>query len=151
MKNQDYNPIDDIISWNKERGLDTQEYNSLREFGFILEELLEGIGVKDALYSQNYTKEQFRELVKLELDFFRHKYTVSNGIPVADIKEQADAFGDLIVFAVGALLKICNANPELGSPSEILEKIMVANHRKGDKLDADGKIIKDITFIEPEL
>lgn len=146
-----YNPIDDIISWNKNRGLDTQEYSSSREFGFILEELLEGIGVKDALYSQGYTKEHFRNIVKLELDFFRHKYTVSNGIPVVDIKEQADAFGDLIVFAVGALLKICNANPELGSPSEILEKIMVANHQKGNKTDADGKITKDENFIEPKL
>lgn len=134
-----------VIQWNTERGLHMQPYSVNREFGFILEELLEGLGFNQ-LFA---TKQDFRSHVNANITNIINT-VISNERNIPLSAEQADAFGDIIVFAIGALLKICTKNPELGSPEEVLERIMLANDAKGNKVDADGKIVKDVNFVEPQ-
>lgn len=138
------NIVNRVINWNKERGLDEQDYNMNREFGFIMEEMLEGLGFNQLFSS----KIEFRGYIKNSIEHIVDDVVLEEK-PIPVSAEQADAFGDIIVFAIGALMKICIKNPELGSPDELLERIMLANDAKGNKVDADGKIIKDKTFIEP--
>lgn len=138
------NIVERVINWNKERGLDKQDYNMNREFGYIMEEMLEGLGFNQLFSS----KIEFRGYIKNSIEHIVDD-VVREEKPIPVSAEQADAFGDIIVFAIGALMKICNQNPDLGSPDELLERIMLANDTKGNKVDADGKIIKDKTFIEP--
>ena len=115
-----------------------------REFGFIMEEMLEGLG-----FNQLFpTKIEFRDYIRKSItQIIDDTVSQEKNVPVS--AEQADAFGDIIVFAIGALMKICIKNPELGTPEELLERIMIANDAKGNKVDADGKIIKDKEFVEP--
>jgi hypothetical protein len=136
--------VNRVINWNKERGLDKQDYNMNREFGFIMEEMLEGLGFNQLFSSKTDFRDYIRKSITQIID---DTISQEKNIPVSS--EQADAFGDIIVFAIGALMKICNQNPELGSPDELLERIMLANDAKGNKVDADGKIIKEKTFVEP--
>lgn len=138
------NVVERVINWNKERGLDKQDYNMNREFGFIMEEMLEGLGFNQLFPSKIEFRDYIRKSITQIID---DTISQEKNIPVS--AEQADAFGDIIVFAIGALMKICNQNPELGNPEILLERIMLANDTKGNKVDADGKIIKDKTFIEP--
>ena len=138
------NIVERVIQWNIERGLDKQDYNMNREFGFIMEEMLEGLGFNQLFPS----KIEFRDYIRKSIiQIIDDTISQEKNVPVS--ADQADAFGDIIVFAIGALMKICNKNPELGTPDELLERIMLANDNKGNKVDADGKIIKDKTFVEP--
>ena len=160
-----FDVIQSVIDWNMERGLDKQGFNNDREFGFILEEMWEGMGVKDAMneasqltskwndpdkvLSKDELKTKFRNHVKSHISIWNTMVRAAKEeivIPPADV---ADAFGDIIVFSIGALTKICNEYPDLGTPHSILETICKANDAKGKATDGDGKIIKDSTFIEP--
>ncbi len=138
------NIVERVINWNIERNLDKQDYNFKREFGFIMEEMLEGLGFNQLFPSKIEFRANVNQNIELIIDSVIDQ---EKNIPVSS--EQADAFGDIIVFAIGALMKICIKNPELGTPEELLERIMIANDAKGNKVDADGKIIKDKTFVEP--
>lgn len=161
-----FDVIQSVMNWNVERNLHTQGFNSSREFGFILEEMWEGLGVKNALFemSQNIAhsqsngeivltndelKKKFRDFVKSYMKTFQIMIDSADEdivIPPADV---ADAFGDIIVFSIGALTKICNDYPDLGTPHSILETICKANDAKGKATDGDGKIVKNSDFVEP--
>jgi hypothetical protein len=149
--NQNYDVIKEVMEWNQERNLDTQGFDVERESAFIMEELLEVFCFGDA-------KECGREFAASIIEVYR-KYEKGDsddhelmatfrGLMTPD--SIADAFGDIIVFAIGSLTKICNDNPQLGSPYDIMRNITEANKQKGKKTDAKGKIIKDkSTFKEP--
>lgn len=136
--------IQNICDWNKDRN--NIEYSKHREAGFILEEFYELMNFNSAFE----TKDEFQEYISNNLESYEQLQEAYE-IKENSIEEQADAFADLIVFAVGALYKICENHKEFGSPQLILEKVMNANNKKSNKQNKDGKIIKNSDFVEPTL
>ena len=61
--------------------------------------------------------------------------------------DQADALADTIFVAIGSLFKLTGSEEKTAA---ILQIVCNANNQKGNKKDADGKIIKPMHFIHPE-
>ena len=123
------------VQWNKER--DNLEFNLRREVKMLAEELYEMCG-----YSRHESKELSEEFVEENIDMhFDTVYGIPEDFPSDD--SIIDAAGDLLFIAAGTIGKMGLV------PSEILERICNHNDAKGTKKDADGKIIKDETFVEP--
>jgi len=113
--------ITGIIKFQKDRNLDKQEYNEVNEQINILEEVLEAGGFD--IPKENRKKlinyfNTFAELLKTENISIN-----TNNLEVDDI---VDAYGDIIVFAVGAIMKL-RYDPKLVL-KEISKEI---NSRKG--------------------
>ena len=125
-----------IGNWNQKRS--NLDYDKVKEASFILEELMELLGA----HKKFNTKEEFRVNCQ---EFCK---TENKSVT---LEEEADAFADLIVFAGGALTKLYANNPELGTPDEILNKVMDANDAKSSIKTKEGKIAKNKNFVEPKL
>ena len=124
--------IFEVVRWNIDRNLNN--FNAEKEIGFIVEELLE----TTKFYQNPENKQDKKDAVK---------YFVNKLIDFEDLGEEhdiADAFGDIVVFAIGAIFKLGY------NPHEVLRRITIANRQKGKTL-VDGKIVKDETFVEPKL
>lgn len=143
MKNDQFtNEVLDIIGhvvkWNKDRNLDKNAYNHFLQQSFIIEELLE----PSLTRKKDISKEDIRNISKqICLDYLV--------VDKPDIKEIADSWGDIIIFAIGALYSLC-VNYDLDIKT-ILAKILIANDLKGKELTSEGKIKKNKNFKEPEL
>lgn len=89
--------IDRIVQWQRDRELDKMPYNHENEVTNILEELIESDGYD--------TSEVARELIdtfKNEEVNFRNLFSVN----CRDGDDAVDAYCDIIVYAVGAILKL---------------------------------------------
>lgn len=129
-----------IKDWNVERNLLAKGFNHDLEAAFIIEEVLESFGYDNPkLYS--------REIVK---ELKSNTYLQCNGIATEKtfeptLADKLDAWVDIFVYNVGGLFKL---SP---NPIEAINKVMDHNDAKGSKTDAAGKIMKDETFVEPDL
>ena len=123
--------IDGVVNWNADRGLLDKGFDIQLEMGMILEEVLEGFG-----YPREVAKEKSLKMAKK----LNAKSPMHNAVSLTDT---IDAFGDIIFIAIGSLAKL-GANPEA-----VLSDILKANQQKGNKVDKNGKIIKDDNFVEP--
>lgn len=131
----------EILEWNESRGLLNKGFDKNLEMGFILEELYEGYGINLTFD----TKKEFRECVKQNIQEIEAS---SGGGKITD-SELADCFGDIIVFSIGALWKLHKNCDNIPTPIEVMRNIIEANKQKGNKVDSDGKIIKDDGFKPP--
>lgn len=142
-----------IVKWNEARGLLDKGYETQREAAYIFEETLELLGYRGKVkeYSRMLTREYLgNDLIRFtegednenELDIYRE----SNSI-----EQNLDAFGDIIVFATGAMAKIISTYNLNLTVDEVINKIMDANDKKGSKVDAAGKVIKSDDFKQPDL
>ena len=108
-----------IVDWNKERKLNEQPFKLKEEISFIIEELLESTGE----YKSIDARSKALELVKTFKDNDNDE-------------EIIDAFGDIIVFATGTILKLGY------DPDKVMEEIFKEiDSRKGKIID--GKFVKD--------
>ena len=123
--------IDGVVNWNADRGLLDKGFDIQLEMGMILEEVLEGFG-----YPREVAKEKSLKMAKK----LNAKSPMHNAVSLTDT---IDAFGDIIFIAIGSLAKL-GVNPEA-----VLSDILKANQQKGNKVDKNGKIIKDDNFVEP--
>jgi hypothetical protein len=116
------NHIEKIVEWQKERLLDKQELDLRVEYLNILEELMEGIELDEQ--EPRDVAEQL--LQQLEL-FGDYKTNAENLV---------DLFGDIIVFSVGAILKLKH------DPSKVMDEIIKEiSSRRGEIIN--GKFVKD--------
>ncbi len=113
--------IENIINWNKQRGLIKKGFNHQKEVSFIVEELLESTGKYDSLTARTEAEKIAKQICV-------------NSDP--DIEIKVDAFADLIIFAVGAIAK-AGYDPQIVM-DEVLKHI---NSRTGKIID--GKFVKD--------
>ncbi len=116
--------IAQIANWQKERGLDTQEFNLQTELTNIVEEIFEMFDHPEARQRAG------SDVENLIL------YMQMHGNEIAKKEQLADAFTDIIVFSVGALLKLGYC-PECVM-DEVIKEI---NSRTGKMID--GKWVKD--------
>lgn len=126
------NAISEIVRYQTDRTLDKQDYNPMNEHANIFEELLESIGM-------DVSKEN-RPKLKANLDLFVSNLAVNEVVEVGSTTtgEKADAYVDVIVFAVGALLKL-GFDPE----KALIEGGKEINSRIGTIID--GKFEKDLS------
>ena len=117
--------IDEIVRFQKERGLDKKEFSIENEMTNIIEELLEANGyiVDDRDKLKSILSSNFKVF-----NIFKKKEDFND----TDI---VDAFGDIIVFCIGAIMKL-GYNPKCVL-SEISKEI---NSRGGEF--KNGKFIK---------
>jgi len=129
-----------ISNWNEQRNLIEKGFNHDLEAAFIIEEVLESYGFVDA-------KEVSREFASA---LSNRSVVACNGVTCdktiePTLADKLDAWVDIFVYNVGGLFKL---SPD---PIRAITKVMDANDAKGSKTDAAGKIMKDETFIEPNL
>jgi hypothetical protein len=129
---------DGIIKFQKDRGLDKKEYNWLNESTNILEEILE---------AEHYdVAKEKREIMSAEFQIFIHmlqrkEIIVKQSEPENNDEKKdeiVDAYGDIIVFAMGAIMKL-GYDPKLVL-KEISKEI---NSRTGSIIN--GKFEKDLS------
>ena len=114
--------INRIVKWNKERQLDKQSFDIKTETTNILEELIEA-------QSKFINSDKARKLANQVYGFIQ--------IPEEkNEKNIVDAFADIIVYAIGSILKL-GYNP-IDVMDEVLKEI---ESRTGTIID--GKFIKD--------
>ena len=126
------NAISEIVRFQVDRELDRKEYDSYNEHVNIVEELIESVGF-------DVPKDK-REKLKLRwIGFVESLYRDSTitGTTLS-VNCQVDAYCDVIVFAVGALMKL-GVNPELA----LLETAKEINSREGKMIN--GKFEKDLS------
>lgn len=152
--------FDRIIKWNESR--DNSNFNHILETKMLAEELFEFCG---------FNREDSKYFGKVFANLFSGHYlktTIINDIEgIADPSDQksqpgitlipesgaerpiaysdlVDAIGDIIFIAIGTIYKLGY------DPVDVLTIICDHNDTKGSLKDADGKIIKDESFVEPE-
>lgn len=142
-----------IVKWNEARGLLDKGYETQREAAYIFEETLELLGYKGKVkeYSRMLAKEYLdNDLIRFtEGDDYSKKLDITR--TPNTVEQNLDAFGDIIVFATGAMAKIINTYNLNLTVDEVINKIMDANDKKGSKVDAAGKVIKSDDFKQPDL
>lgn len=142
------NPIKDIYKFNKDRGLLDKDYNDKKECAFPIEEALEGMGDLSALadrvkgevgIADSSPKGLSRQIIALaNLD----------GEPdIADV-DRLDKHLDIIVFSFGSIFKL-GLSPQ--DAMNALGIVMKANMTKPSAKDAEGKVIKQVDFVGPEI
>jgi len=124
--------IQEIIRFQTDRGLDKKDFSTLNEQSSIVEELLEleGYGV---------SKED-RPKLKKEFTTFKDALVKKTIAKRANQTKHfiIDALCDVVVFAVGAMLKL-GYDPE----KALLETAKEINSREGSMVD--GKFEKDLS------
>ena len=152
------NFVNQIYEFNKKAGLLDKPYNDFLESSFQIEEALEGISLPDVQSGGLFS------LANALNDYFyfsedpvlpTHK-SVARGIvrgafckDASDV-DRLDKACDAIVFAVGSIAKL-GLNP--AQISEAVSIVMEANLQKlsNIKIDSSGKLLKDSSFIGPEV
>jgi len=126
------NPIKEIKRFQRERLLDKQKYNYANEFVNILEELMESVGIEVTKDKRQFIMQDFIEFIfNIE-----KKYNLNKKEPTKE--DKVDAYADIVVFAIGAIMKL-GYEPKC-ILSEVAKEI---NSRVGSIVD--GKFQKDLT------
>ena len=109
------------------------KYDALNEHGNIVEELLESVGLDVPKENRPELKEAFDAFVNKMYDD-----EIAIDVNVQSKAEQCDAYADIIVFAIGAIMKL-GYDPE----KALIEVGKEINSRVGTMVD--GKFEKDLS------
>lgn len=131
-----YTAINEIMKFQTDRNLHKQEYNYLNEFKNIFEELLEAIGYDIPKEGREGFFLGVNILLKEYIQQCEEQNLISKKEPTEH--DKVDAFGDIIVFSIGALMKL-GYHPEKVL-SEVSKEI---NSRVGSM--QNGKFEKDLS------
>ena len=129
--------IPQIERFQVDRGLDKKEYYAINEHINIVEELFESIGFDVPKEHRPKLELEWMDFTTSMVDKNIATRDMSNKEPVTDVAK-ADAYADVIVFAVGALLKL-GFRPE----AVLLEVGKEINSREGSMVN--GKFEKDLS------
>lgn len=142
-----------IVKWNEARGLLDKGYETQREAAYIFEETLELLGYRGKV--KEYSRMLAREYLDKDQIRFVEGDDYSKKLEIHrepnTVEQNLDAFGDIIVFATGAMAKLIAQHDLNLTVDEVINKIMDANDKKGSKVDAAGKVIKSDDFKQPDL
>ena len=94
--------IEEIIRFQTGRGLHLKEYNSINEHTNIIEELLESVGMDVSKENRSSLSKEIEQFI-IRLDIMGIATLIDT--PHGD-NERVDAYADVIVFAIGAILKL---------------------------------------------
>lgn len=134
--------VDKVYAYNERRGFLTS-YDGKKEAAYILEELME-------MFIDNKTpKETAREVIKTK-SCYQNLNT--------NVKVLLDCYADIIIFCLGAMMKLLFLSQEEAYKSQdvvkkllfkIFDNITDANLKKSMNVDSEGKNIKGEDFETP--
>lgn len=129
--------ISEIARFQTDRGLDKNPYDAINEHGNIIEELCESLGFDVPKANRPLLKTAVSDLY---VDMANNETMVDTlgGLRVIDPADVVDAYCDIVVFAIGVIMKL-GYNPE----KALLEVGKEINSRVGTMVD--GKFEKDLS------
>ena len=130
------NAIEEIMRFQFDRGLHKQPYNPINEHTNIVEELLESIGF-DVPKAKREDLSKYWNIFVSELESTETITRLDKDTQGA--WEQIDAYGDVIVFAIGTIAKL-GYDPE----KVLVEIAREINSRSGYMIN--GKFEKDLSL-----
>lgn len=149
------NPIKRIVQFNKDAGLLNKPYDDFLESAFQIEEALEGIS--DSGHGAGLPT--LARILNANVSYLKpveptHK-SVARGIVEAAYYRNAsdvdrlDKACDAVVYAIGSMAKLGLSAQEI---TQALNIVMDKNLEKlkNKKYDAEGKLLKDESFVGPE-
>jgi hypothetical protein len=137
------NPIKRIVSFNKDAGLLNKPYDDFLESSFLIEEALEGfdlsvLGPKiGANASLDFSPKHISRLI-----------VGQSCNPIPDV-DRLDKACDAVVYAIGSMAKLGLSAQDI---TQALNIVMDKNLEKlkNKKYDAEGKLLKNESFVGPE-
>jgi hypothetical protein len=108
IKKKETTAVSGITRFQRDRELDKQEYDALNEHTNIAEELLESIGFDVPKENRDKLEEEW----KIFVENCRKYRIVEDNRRLLTEEEEVDAYADIIVFAIGAIMKL-GYDPEL--------------------------------------
>ena len=128
--------ISEIVRFQTDRELDKKEYDAMTEHVNILEEIFESVG-------GDLPKDKRGEFMEAWLGITNHDGELGSVVDYVGRSDhmEVDAYCDIIVFAIGALLKL-GYDPE----KALTETAKEINSRQGEMID--GKFEK---FLSPAM
>ena len=131
--------IKEITRFQTDRDLDKKDYDALNEHASIVEELFESVGFDIPKENRAKLKEAWGLFVQ-DTANTNEIATINTFSPegIFPENEKVDAYCDIVVFAVGAIMKL-GYDPELA----LLEVAKEINSRKGEMVH--GKFEKDLS------
>ena len=141
------NPIKDIYNWQKAAGNLDKPYDDFLESSFQIEEALEGFDLNSFADTgipfdedEDGPKELSRQLVKIAMN--------SGNEDITDV-DRLDKACDSVVYAIGSMAKLGLSAQEI---TQALNIVMDKNLEKlkNKSYDAEGKLLKDPSFVGPE-
>jgi len=130
----------ELIRFQIERGLDQNQYDAINEHTNIIEELLESIGANVPKENRERLTGAIREFIR-ELEdkgITEYNNSIIENEYIVETEDKVDAYCDVIVFAVGAILKLGY------DPIKAIEETgKEINSRSG--VIVDGKFEKDLS------
>lgn len=149
------NPIKRIVQFNQDAGLLDKGYDDFLESSFQIEEALEGISASGQGGGLPTLARILNENVSYSTPIEPTHKSVSRGIVEAafyrnayDV-ERLDKACDSVVYAVGSMAKLGLSAQEI---TQALNIVMDKNLEKlkNKSYDAEGKLLKDPSFVGPE-
>ena len=146
------NPIKRIVQFNSDAGLLDKGYDDFLESSFQIEEALEGFGdlpyLQCRLHSDGKSIEELCNPKEISRQIVRLAEMDSKPTRISDV-DRLDKACDSVVYAIGSMAK-------LGlSAQEITQSLNIVMDKNLEKLknksyDAEGKLLKNPSFIGPE-
>ena len=142
-----YNPIEDIIQFNKKAGLLDSPYDDFLESSFQIEEALEGFDCSNYIDIGTDVTRSHKDLSRLIIASVQPDITGKEDFTIYNV-DRLDKALDAIVYAIGSCAKLGLNQTQI---TAALQVVMEHNNTKlGMPKDAHGKLIKPDGFVGPE-
>ena len=146
------NPIKRIVQFNQDAGLLGKGYDDFLESSFQIEEALEGFGdlpyLQCRLHSEGKSIDELCNPKELSRQIVRLAEMDSKPTNISDV-DRLDKACDSVVYAIGSMAKLGLSAQEI---TQALNIVMDKNLEKlkNKSYDAEGKLLKDPSFVGPE-
>lgn len=146
------NPIKRIVQFNQDAGLLGKGYDDFLESSFQIEEALEGFGdlpyLQCRLHSEGKSIDELCNPKELSRQIVRLAEMDSKPTNISDV-DRLDKSCDSVVYAIGSMAKLGLSAQEI---TQALNIVMDKNLEKlkNKSYDAEGKLLKDPSFVGPE-
>ena len=145
------NPIKRIVQFNHDADLLNKGYSDLLEPSFQIEEALEGLNPEFIILSMHESViSNFNGDITSPKDVSRHLVStaLTSDCAITDV-DRLDKACDSVVYAIGSMAKLGLSAQDI---TQALNIVMDKNLEKlkNKKYDAEGKLLKDPSFVGPE-
>ena len=145
------NPIKRIVQFNRDAGLLDKGYDDFLESSFQIEEALEGFNPEFIILSMHEAViSNFNGDIASPKDVSRHLVStaLTSDCAITDV-DRLDKACDSVVYAIGSMAKLGLSAQEI---TQALNIVMDKNLEKlkNKSYDAEGKLLKDPSFVGPE-
>ena len=141
------NPIKRIVQFNQDAGLLDKGYDDFLESSFQIEEALEGFPLFSLCDKLGKVYNPYANPKEMSRYIMKQTQGLS-GVELSDV-DRLDKACDSVVYAIGSMAKLGLSAQEI---TQALNIVMDKNLEKlkNKSYDAEGKLLKDPSFVGPE-